>query len=247
MISLILCTYSPDRVQRTNDLIKMLRLDSGVEVEIILVTDNPETFDSYYGADIVVKLPRRIGWNRAMNIGEKFAKHTLCWWIDDYVIPEVGWGPKAEKGFWERFPDGQGIMEISGYETDCPKSISTRSFMYEINGGNWLWSEYLHCGNTETWHKVTALNKFQVYPEILWNRDKIFDACKTETNKAYGFDIPLREERMAKGWPLTRTPDLRERMLRWALETKDEKMMTLYKNIYNEWEKPNETNIPIGA
>lgn len=232
MISLVMPTYHPARVERANDLYKMLKKDSGVEVEVIMVCDNPEVYDKLH-ADRLIKLPKRIGFTRCMNIGEKFTKYGVGWWIDDYVIPEPGWGPKALKGFWERFPDGRGIMELSGYKTDCPKSISTRSYMYELNGGDWVWHEYIHCGDTESWHKANAVGEFYVYPEILWHRDKIFDACKIQSDSEYQFDIPLRKYRENNGWPNTSTPQLQKRMKDWAEGTNNPKLIELYKNIYN--------------
>lgn len=231
-ISLVMPTYHPDRVERANELYKMLKLDSGVDVEVIMVCDNPEVSDKLK-ADFVVKLPKRVGWTKATNIGEKFTSTGLGWWIDDYVIPEPGWGPKALKGFYERFPDGMGIMEISGYETDCPKSISTRKFMYELNGGDWVWDEYLHCGDTESWYKATAMDKFYVYPEVLWHRDKIYDACKATSDLQRKFDVDLRLEREANGWPMTLTPHLQDRMEQWAIESGKESNIELYKNIYH--------------
>lgn len=238
MISLVMATYHPDRVERANNLIKMIKNDSGCEVEMIVVTDNPATYDSYKGADQVIKLPKRVGFTRAANIGEKFAKYGIGWWIDDYVIPEPGWGPKALKGFWERFPDGNGIMEISGYETDCPKSISTRQYMYQLNGGDWLWNDYLHCGDTESWYKATKRNEFYVYPEILWHRNKIFDSCKTESVKTIALDTKLRQIREAEGWPNKHVDGLQDIYWEWAKG--DPKNEELYRNIFNiTYEKSN--------
>jgi hypothetical protein len=237
-----MATYHPDRVERANDLIKMIKLDSGVEVEMIVVTDNPETYDSYKGADQVIKLPKRVGFTRASNIGEKFASYGIGWWIDDYVIPSPGWAPKALKGFWERFPDGNGVMEISGYETDCPKSISTRKYMYGINGGDWLWNDYLHCGDTETWYKTNARGQFQVYPEVLWERNKIWDDTKTESLKTIELDTQLRAIRSAQGWPDKHIDNLEQIYWEWAKG--DPKNEQLVKNIFN---LTYETGKPIGS
>lgn len=232
MISLILPTYHPDRVQRARDLYDMLKKDSGVEVEVIVVCENPEIVDKLK-YDVLIQPPKVVGFTRAMNLGEKFAKYGVGWWIDDYVIPEPGWGPKALKGFYDTFPDGMGIMELSGYQTDCPKSISTRKFMYQINGGDWLWNEYVHCGDTESWYKATAINKFYVYPEILWHRNKIWDSCKTESVKTISFDTELRAYREKHGWSNVNTPDLMDRMKRWAYKDNDPKLIELYNNIFN--------------
>jgi hypothetical protein len=232
MISLVLPTYAPNRAERERFLYDMLKNESGIEVEVVVVCENKDIYDKLK-YDQLIKLPKRIGFTKAVNIAEKFCTFGTCWWIDDYVVPERDWGPKAYEAFYEKFPDGMGIMEISKYQTDCPKSISTRSFMYSLNGGNFLWNEYIHCGDTETWYKATALNKFYSYPEMLWHRDKIEDESRKQSLKQYTFDIPLREERMKNGWPNTLTPDYQDRMYRWAYDSKDENMIQLYKNIFN--------------
>lgn len=242
-MSLILPTYHPGRVGRANELIKMLRKDSGIDLEIIVVTDNPETYESYKGADLVLKLPYRIGFTRAANTGEKMTKYENLWWIDDYVIPEPGWGPKAMKAFWEKFPDGMGIMDISMQITDCAKSISTRKYVYSLNGMHLLWPEYLHCGDTEMWYRSSIRGQFYTYPEVLWHRDKIFDDCKKESTKAEGWDSIIREERRALNWPNSRHPYTQhdknanitffEKMITWADETGDQKNIDLVNNLFN--------------
>lgn len=229
MISLILPTYHPGRVERANNLYRLLKNESGVEVEVIVVCDNPEIYDQL-DHDVLVKLPRRIGFTRAMNIGEKFAKHKLSWWIDDYVIPEKNWGPKAVEYFYDKFPDGMGILELSQSNNSCPKSLSTRKFMYGLNGGNWIWNEYLHDGDTEAFEKARQLKKFEVYPEVLWNRNKIYDDCKAQTDIQNTFDKEIQEDRRSHGWPNTLDPKLRDKMELWA---KENKQMELYNNIYN--------------
>lgn len=231
-MSLVMPTYHPDRVGRANELIKMLRLDSGIDVEIIVVTDNPATHESYKGADFVCKLPHSLGFNRSANIGEKFAKYENVWWIDDYVIPEVGWGPKALGYFWEKFPDGMGILDISEQITDCAKSISTRSYVYSLNHFNLLWPEYLHCGDTEMWHRSTEQGRFASYPETLWHRDKIFDQCKANTDAVRMFDEELRAERRDAGWPDTFI-DIKAKLKLWADKDPESRIAKLYKNLYN--------------
>lgn len=232
-MSLIMATYHPSRVERANELIKMIKMDSGIETEMIVVTDNPETYDSYKGMDILVKLPRRIGFTRAANTGEKYCKYENLWWIDDYVIPEPGWGPKALSYFWEKFPDGMGILDISEQKTDCAKSVSTRKYVYSLNFFNLLWPEYLHCGDTEMYYKSSAAGKFFTYPETLWHRDKIFDDCKKESTKAEGWDSIIRSERMNAGWPDKFIPNIAERMREWAESTGDQRNINLYHNLYN--------------
>jgi len=242
-MSLILPTYHPARVKRANQLIKMLRLDSGIDIEIIVVTDNPETHNRYKGADFVCKLPQNVGFNRAANIGEKFAKYRNEWWIDDYVIPEPNWGPKALSYFWEHFPDGMGILDISMQLEDCAKSVSTRSYVYSLNHFNLLWPEYLHCGDTEMWYRSTAKKKFLTYPEMLWHRDKIWDDCKKQTDAVREFDVKLRGERELAGWPDKFLPltehdkefniDIRERLRLWTLQEPESRVARLYKNLYN--------------
>lgn len=232
MISLIMPTYHPDRVERANELYKKLKEESGLPIEVIVVCDNPKVTPLLKG-DIIVPLQKRVGFTRAVNIGEKFATNRVLWWIDDYVIPEPGWAPKAYKAFFDRFPDGQGIMELSMYETDCPKSLSTRDYLYNKNNLNLLWPEYIHCGDTELWYRATEEGKFYMYPEVLWHRNKIFDACKTTSDKCRQWDVMIREEREKKGWINEATPDLAQKMERWAIDSGDPSNIDLYKNLYN--------------
>jgi len=231
-ISLIMATYHPDRVERANALYDMLKEESGMPVEVIVVCDNPKV-TPLLKADILVPLQKRVGFTRAVNIGEKFANNRVLWWIDDYVIPQKGWAPKAYKAFFEKFPDGMGIMELSMYATDCPKSLSTREYLYEKNNLNLLWPEYIHCGDTELWHRANAEGKFYMYPEELWSRNKIFDACKVTSDKQRQWDLYVRAEREKNGWPNTAIPELARKMERWAIESGDVSNYELYKNLYN--------------
>jgi glycosyltransferase involved in cell wall biosynthesis len=231
-ISLIMPTYSEARLERANALYDMLKNESGCEIEVIVVCENPK-IQKKLKYDKLICPPKRIGFNRAINIGEKFASHELCWWIDDYVIPEKGWGPVAIDAYWKRFPDGMGIMELSGFKDDCPKSLSTRRFMYSVNGGNWLWNEYIHCGDTETWEKIDKEKQFHVYPNPLWHRDKIDDDFHRHNMKAYGFDRPLLHEREKNEFKDRWSKDLQAKMKLWAEKTEDPACMEIYKNIWN--------------
>lgn len=229
-ISLILPTYHPDRLKRANALYDMLKTESGVEVEVIVACDNPDIYDKLK-YDVLVKIPKRVGFTRAVNIAEKFATNELIWWIDDYVIPQAGWGLKAVSAFYERFPDGMGIMDISQMITDCAKSLSTRRFMYKLNGGNFLWPEYIHCGDTESWVKATALNAFYTYPEMLWQRDKIYDACKTNTDAVREFDVMIMHLRESTNFENKHLEDYEGLLFEWGKT--NPKIEELYKNIYN--------------
>lgn len=231
-ISLIMPTYHPARVERANALYKMLKEESGAEIEVIVVCDNPAVTPLLHH-DKIVALDKRVGFTRAVNIGEKLATARLLWWIDDYVIPEPGWAPKAIQGFNDRFPDGMGIMELSGCTTDCPKSISTREYLYNKNNLNLLWPEYLHCGDTELWHRSSEEGKFYVYPEVLWHRDKIYDACKTVSGQQRDWDVMIREYRQRTGWKNEAISDLSEKMHEWAINSGEPKNLELYKNLYN--------------
>lgn len=232
-MSLIMATYHKDRVERANNLIRMLRLDSGIDLQIIVVTDNPETHESYPDADLTIRLPKRLGFTRCANIGEKFATYTNLWWIDDYVTVKPEWGKKAMQAFWEKFPDGMGIMELSLFETDCPKSISTRSYVYSLNNMNMLWPEYLHCGDTEMWYRATAQKRFYMYPEELWTREKIVDHTKKVSKKQEGWDSIIREERRSNSWTAFYDPTVPTRMVRWAKETGDKDNIELVDNLFN--------------
>lgn len=225
-------TYHPDRVERQNKLYDMLKNEAGLPIEVIVVCDNPKIFDKLK-YDILVPLQKRVGFTRAVNIGEKFATNRVLWWIDDYVIPEKNWAPEAYDAFFERFPDGRGIMELSMYETDCPKSLSTRDYLYDKNNLNLLWPEYIHCGDTELWYRSSAKNEFYMYPKVLWHREKIWDACKTTSDKCREWDVKLRLEREALGWPMTATPELSSKMHQWAIDSGDPSNIELYKNLYN--------------
>jgi len=231
-ISLILPTYHKDRLERANLLYDRLKNESGVPVEVIVVCENPDIEPKH---DVLIRPPRRIGFTRAVNLGEKFCTHRLCWWIDDYVEPIKNWGIEAVDGFNKMFPDGMGIMEISGSINDCPKSISTRKFMYSINGDSFLWPEYIHCGDTESWYKASLLGKFYVYPKKLWERKKINDDWRKISLKDHSFDLDLFEERKSNNWPPYLDKNLSERMSRWVYKSKDKEITNLYKNIYNLW------------
>jgi hypothetical protein len=103
--------------------------------------------------------------------------------------------------------------------------------MYQLNGGDWLWNDYLHCGDTESWYKSTKRDQFYVYPEVLWHRDKIQDDCKVESLKTISLDTQLRAIREKEGWPDKHIGNLSDIYWEWAKG--DQMNEELYKNIFN--------------
>lgn len=82
------------------------------------------------------------------------------------------------------------------------------------------------------WHRATTENAFYCLPEILWSRNKIMDECKATTDKQASFDVPLRNERQSKNWPMTFTEGLEKRMKEWAYDSGEAKNIEIYENLY---------------
>jgi hypothetical protein len=230
MISIIIPTNHIIRVKQFNALYRDIKKNSGIETQVIAACDNPEVFD-LLEADLIVKVPYRVELTWSLNFAEKFALYdTLCL-TDDSVTIEPGWGRIAYDEFWRKFPDGMGVMEISGMSDCASKPVTTRKFMYEINGNNFYWNEYLHCGDTENYEKCNPLGKFYALPQVLHHETKVDDASRIRNKKIWGFDDQIRAIRSEHGWPMTLIPDWRERLQKYC--TGDVELEELYDNIIN--------------
>lgn len=230
MISIIIPINHKDRVGQANNLYRLLKEEAGVPVEVITACDNPAIYD-LLKTDVLVKLPKRIGFTQSVNVAERFASNKLVWYMDDSVTPTKNWGKIAIDAFYKRFPDANGIMEISGANNCATRCIATREYCYELNLNNLLWPEYIHCGDTEHYERAVPQNKFYAYPTPLLIEKKVNDESRIRNSKIFLFDDSIRDYRRNKGFPKEATPDWQGRLRSYC--ERDPDLVELYNNIFN--------------
>lgn len=214
MISIIIPTHYRERLWLQSQLYQRIK-ETAPWVEVIAVSDNPEIYERIRG-DKVVKLPNWIGWTKQMNIGEKFASNDIVGHMDDSCqIVNKGWAEMALEDLRREFPDGMGVVEISGVKDCWSRGISTRNYLYSLNLGNMFWPEYIHGGDEEIYHR--SKDKFYCRPGLL-QETKYTDKSGTVVNKLKEYDEDLFNRRKEQDFPLKFQPEWTVRTRRYGFK-----------------------------
>lgn len=200
MISIIIPINHKDRVGQANELYQRLKKDSGVDTQVIIAVDNPEIYDLVKG-DEIYKIPKRIEFTQSVNRAARIAKYPFLWYMDDSVTPVTNWAKIALQAFTEVFPDGEGLLELSGITNCATRCIATKKCLYSLNMGYFLWPEYLHCGDAELFERTNPLEKFKTHPQVLLQETKINDESRKRNMKVFAFDDMIRAKRRVLGFP----------------------------------------------
>jgi hypothetical protein len=202
-------TYHKERVAMVNNLYAELKAEGRAMVEVVIITDNPELHNVYKG-DVIVKLPKRIGFTRAVNIGEKFVSRPLFWWMDDSAMPEKGWVKKSIEEYWSAFPDGFGYLGFDSGETDhhncCARGLTTKQTAYSLNGQNLLWPEYIHSGDAEFTQRCNKKGWFK-RSTVKVHEERPHDETYKLVSSTFAFDREINDIRIKGNYPMTLIPD----------------------------------------
>jgi hypothetical protein len=186
-----------------------MKEEGGDNIEVIIISDNPDNYN-LYKADVIVRLPRRIGFTRAVNIGEKFAKNELIWWMDDSAMPEEGWFDKAVREYQAMFPDGYGYLGFNSGEIDhhncCARGITSKKTAYSLNGQNLIWPEYIHSGDEEFTKRCHKKNWFKL-STIKVKEVKPIDDTYCLVHHTFRFDTEIHKIRERANYPMTLIPE----------------------------------------
>jgi hypothetical protein len=230
MISVIVPINHPQRVEQLNTLYRRIKKEAGIPVEVLVACDNPQIYlDLEY--DKLVQIPKRIGFTQSVNLAEKFSTYDIVWYMDDSVTPVENWAKIAYEEFYKRFPDGLGLLEISGVRDCAARCITTKQYTHPMNLGYMLWPEYLHCGDTEHYERAIPQKTFSSYSKTLLQETKVNDASRKRNMKVFGFDDMIRNERRQKGWPLERISGWDDKLYEYCKNDPD--LLELCVNILN--------------
>ncbi len=233
MISIIIPINHKDRVNQLNRLYDLIKKEAGLPVEIIVACDNPDIFD-LLKYDKLVKIPYRLEFTHSVNLAAEHATYDVLWYMDDSVTPVKGWAKEAYDAFYKKFPDGMGIMEISGATNCATRCLTTKTYAFGENMGFLLWPEYLHCGDTEHYERAIKTDKFYSYPKTLLKETKINDESRKRNMKVFKFDDMIRDMRRGKNFAQTLIDNWDALLYDYCKE--DEDLMSLYNNLMKEAE-----------
>lgn len=123
-VSVVVSTYSKDRLSYLLDCIESLRKQSFKPVEVVLVLDPVPDLVEFYKSrlsdDVKIVVGDKCGLSNARNVGVKSARGEIIAFIDDDAVADVNWLENLVKNYEDSMVVGVGGLIKPLWESGSP-------------------------------------------------------------------------------------------------------------------------------
>lgn len=131
-VSVVVSTYSKDRLSYLLDCVESLRKQSFKPVEVILVLDPVpdlvEFYESRFSDDVKIVVSDKCGLSNARNAGVKSARGEIIAFIDDDAVADVNWLKNLIKNYEDPM-----VIGVGGFIRPLWENGSPAWFPEELN------------------------------------------------------------------------------------------------------------------